>query len=322
MANPTLAIPQKKANDKKLIRFTILQKREIRWGVLFLSPWIVGFLIFTLIPMLASLGFSFTNYNPIHPELAQFVGFANYAKLFTDPFLQQAVGVTLRFALISIPFSLIIPLGLAVLVNSEHLFGKSVFRALFYLPSMIPIVINVMVWGGILTSESGWLNQFLKYALGIQGPNWFEDEFWVLPALTIMGLWGVGNAMVIMLAGLQNVPTELYDAAKVDGASGWQRFRSVTLPLISPIIFYNLVLSLIGSFQYFVQAYIIGNGRGEPNGATMFFNLYLYRTAFNFLDMGYGATLAWIMFLFVLLLTIILWKSQDRWVYYAGAEQK
>ena len=322
MTNSAVAMEQTNVKDKKQVRFSPLQRREIRWGLIFISPWVIGFLLFTLIPTLASLGFSFTNYNPIRPEETELVGFSNYARLFSDPFMRQAIGVTLRFTLISVPIGLIVPLGLALLVNSEHLFGKNFFRALFYLPSMIPVVVNVMVWGGILNSQSGWLNNTIKFLLGIEGPRWFEDEAYVVPALTIMGLWGVGNFMIIMLAGLQNVPTELYDASKVDGATWWQRFRNVTLPLISPIIFYTLVLSLIGSFQYFVQAFIIGNGRGEPNGATMFYNLYLYRTAFNVLDMGYGATLAWLMFAFVLLLTIVLFRTQDRWVFYAGGEQK
>jgi multiple sugar transport system permease protein len=321
MTNSAVAMDTK-VKDKKRVPLSPLQRREIRWGLLFISPWLIGFLLFALIPTLASLGFSFTNYNPIRPEETELVGFSNYARLFSDPFMRQAIGVTLRFTLISVPIGLIVPLGLALLVNSEHLFGKNFFRALFYLPSMIPVVVNVMVWGGILNSQSGWLNNTIKFLLGIEGPRWFEDEAYVVPALTIMGLWGVGNFMIIMLAGLQNVPTELYDASKVDGATWWQRFRNVTLPLISPIIFYTLVLSLIGSFQYFVQAFIIGNGRGEPNGATMFYNLYLYRTAFNFLDMGYGATLAWLMFAFVLLLTIVLFRTQDRWVFYAGGEQK
>lgn len=297
-----------------------IQKRETRWGLLFLSPWLLGFLIFTLLPTLASLAFSFTNYNPLHPDQISFAGFSNYARLFTDPFFRQAIGVTLRFVLISVPFAIIIPLGLALLVNSEHLLGKNIYRTLFFMPSMIPVVVNVMVWRGIMNSETGWLNRMLNFVFGIDGPNWFQDERWVLPALTLMGVWGVGNAMIIMLAGLQNVPTELYDASKVDGATGIQRFRHVTLPIISPIIFYQLVLALIGSFQYFTQAYIVSNGRGDPNGSTMFYNLYLYRTAFNFLDMGYGATLAWVMFVAVLLITIFLFRTQQRWVYYAGGE--
>jgi multiple sugar transport system permease protein len=294
--------------------------REIRWGLFFLSPWLAGFLIFTLVPMAASLVFSLTNYNPIQPEATRFVGLTNWGRLFTDPFMRQAWAVTLRFVVISVPLSILFPLGLAVLVNSEHLFAKNIYRTLFYMPSMIPIVVNVIIWGGIMNSETGWLNRAIEFVFHVQGPRWYQDETWVIPALTIMGFWGVGNTMLTMLAGLQNVPTELYDAAKVDGASGPQRFFNITLPMISPVIFYNLMLSVIGSFQYFVQAYIIGNGRGDPNGSTMFYNLYLYRIAFNFLDMGYGATLAWAMFVIVLLLTIILFRTQNRWVYYAGGE--
>ena len=294
------------------------QRREINWGLIFLSPWIVGFLIFTAIPMVVSLVMSFTNYNPIQADATRFVAFQNYGRIFDDPQVFNAVGVTLRFVLISVPLSIILPLGLALLVNAKQLLGKNVFRTLFYMPYMIPVVAGVMVWGGILNSDSGWLNRFLQWAFGVQGPQWLQDENWVLTALAIMGFWGVGNTMLIMLAGLQNVPTELYEAAKVDGATAPRMFLSITVPMISPIIFYNLPLSLIGTFQYFTQAYIISNGRGDPNGATMFYNLYLYKTAFAFLDMGYGATLAWMMFIVVLLLTVLLFKTQNRWVYYAG----
>ena len=295
-----------------------LDRREIRWGLIFLSPWIIGFLAFTLLPMVASLLFSFTNYNPINAQATRWVGIANYQRLFHDPQVLHATLVTLRFALISVPFSIILPLAAAVLVNSEYLLGKNVFRTLIYMPYMIPVVVGVMVWGGILNSDSGWLNVFIKWLLGVQGPRWFQDENWVLPALTIMGFWGIGNTMLIMLAGLQNVPSELYEAAKVDGAGPVRSFFNITVPMISPVIFYNLVLAFIGAFQYFTQAYIISNGRGDPNGATMFFNLYLYKTAFSFLDMGYGCTLAWVMFVVVLILTVILFVTSNRWVYYAG----
>lgn len=295
-----------------------LRRREINWGLLFLSPWIIGFIAFTALPMIASLVMSFTNYNPIQPEATQFLGLANYQRLVTDPQLLNAIGVTLRFALISVPLSILLPLGLALLVNSERLFGKNVFRTLFYMPYMIPVVAGVMVWGGILNSESGWLNRLIEALFGIQGPRWYQDENWVLPALSIMGFWGVGNTMLTLLAGLQNVPTELYEAAKVDGAGPVTSFFNITVPMISPVVFYNLVLAIIGAFQYFTQAYIISNGRGDPNGATMFYSLYLYKTAFGFLDMGYGATLAWIMFVVVLILTIVLFQTQNRWVYYGG----
>ncbi|MBL8056176.1 MAG: sugar ABC transporter permease [Anaerolineales bacterium] len=295
-----------------------LRRREINWGLLFLSPWIIGFIAFTALPMIASLVMSFTNYNPIQPGATRFLGLDNYQRLVTDPQLLNAIGVTLRFALISVPLSILLPLGLALLVNSERLFGKNVFRTLFYMPYMIPVVAGVMVWGGILNSESGWLNRLIEALFGIQGPRWYQDENWVLPALSIMGFWGVGNTMLTLLAGLQNVPTELYEAAKVDGAGPVTSFFNITVPMISPVVFYNLVLAIIGAFQYFTQAYIISNGRGDPNGATMFYSLYLYKTAFGFLDMGYGATLAWIMFVVVLILTIVLFQTQNRWVYYGG----
>ena len=302
---------------RKLSRFS---KQEITWGYIFLSPWIVGFLIFTLAPMLASLYFSFTNYNPIHAEDMQLIGLANYLRLFSDPMVSNSILVTLRFTLISVPLSIILPLGLAVMVNNPHLIGKNFFRSIFYMPYLIPVVVNVMVWGGVLNGNSGWVNYFLQQIFNIDGPRWFEDAMWVLPALTIMGFWGVGNTMLTMLSGLQNVPTELYEAAKVDGSGPWTTFVNITVPMISPIIFYNLVLAVIGAFQYFIQAYIISNGRGDPDGATMFYNLYLYKTAFGYLDMGYGCTLAWVMFIVVMVLTLALFLTQKKWVFYAGGD--
>ncbi len=296
-----------------------IAQSEARWGLIFLSPWILGFLIFTLLPMVASLVFSVTSFNPIHADQTQFVGLKNYGRLFTDPGIANAVSVTLKFALIAVPISLAVPLGLAVLVNSPRLFGQNVFRTLFYMPYMVPVVVGVMVWGGILNSDSGWLNRALGF-IGIQGPRWLQDVRWVGPAIAIMGIWGVGNTMLTMLAGLQNVPTELYEAAKVDGASPLHSFFNITVPMITPVLFYNLVLALIGAFQQFTAGYIIGNGRGDPNGATMFYNLYLYKTSFSFMDMGYGATLAWAMFVVVLIITIILFQTQNRWVYYGGGE--
>lgn len=297
-----------------------LMRRQVTWGVFFLSPWLIGFIIFTLLPMIASLFFSLTKYDILTPTEMTFIGLDNYKRLFTDPVFLGSLSVTFRFAIISVPFAIAFPLGLALLVNSENLFGKTFYRTMFYMPSMIPVVVSTMVWGGMFNSDSGWFNNIIDYFFHVQGPRWYQDENWVLPALTIMGFWGVGGAMLTMLAGLQNVPTELYDASKVDGANAFERFINVTLPMISPILFYNLMLAVIGSFQYFAQAYIISNGRGDPNGATMFYNLYLYRTAFSFRDMGYGATLAWVMFFIVLILTIILFQTQKRWVYYAGGD--
>jgi multiple sugar transport system permease protein len=298
---------------------TALEKREIKWGLFFISPWLIGFALFTLFPMVASLVFSVTQFDLLHPREFKFIGLDNYVRLFSDPQVAQSMLITLKFALFAVPIGIFVPLGLALLVNAKYLFGKNVFRVMFYMPQMISAVAVAVVFRAVLNSESGWLNMLLK-TIGIEGPRWFEDEAWVIPALALMTIWSVGTTMIVMLAGLQNVPTELYEAARVDGASPARSFVNITIPMMSPVIFYNLVLAIIGSFQVFIAPYIIGNGNGDPNGATLVFNLYLYKTAFGYLDMSYGATLAWLMFVICLVLTVILFRTQRRWVYYAGGE--
>ncbi|MGH2394032.1 MAG: carbohydrate ABC transporter permease, partial [Candidatus Limnocylindria bacterium] len=196
--------------------------------------------------------------------------------------------------------------------------GRNVFRTLFYMPMQIPIVASTVVWIGVLNASNGWLNYALE-AVGLPGPNWLNSAIWVGPALALMGLWGIGNMMLIFLAGLQSVPTELYDAAKVDGAGAWDTFRRVTLPLISPVLFYNLIIVLIATFQYFTQAYVISNGRGDPDRATLFFNLNLYREAFTFFNMGYASALAWLLFVIVLGLTFLLFRTAGAWVHEGGS---
>ncbi len=306
------ASPPKKA-------LTAARRREIKWGLAFLSPWIMGFVLFTAFPLIASLVFSVTEFNLLHPDEFKFVGLSNYARLLSDPQVGQSLLITFKFALIAVPIAVFVPLGLALLVNSKNLFGKNFFRAMFFMPTMISAVAAVVVFQAVFNSDSGWINQLLR-SIGIDGPRWFQDENWVMPALALMTIWSVGNTMITMLAGLQNVPTELYEAAKVDGAGTARTFFNITLPMVSPVIFYNLVLAIIGSFQVFIAPFIIGNGRGDPNGSTMVFNLYLYKTAWSFQDMGYGATLAWLMFVICLALTVILFRTQRRWVYYATGE--
>lgn len=295
------------------------EKREIKWGLIFISPWLIGFSIFTVFPMIASLVFSVTQFNLLQPQDFHFIGLANYQRLLTDPQVWDSLLITLRFALFSVPLAIFLPMGLALLVNAKYLFGKNVFRAMFFMPTMISAVAIVVIFGGVLNSESGWVNRLLA-AVGIEGPQWFQDVAWVVPALAIMTIWTIGNTMIVMLAGIQNVPTELYEAARVDGANPWISFRNITMPMISPVIFYNLILAVVGSLQYFVGAFIVGNGRGDPNGATMFYNMYLYKEAFAFLDMGYAATLAWVLFFIGLGLTLALFRLQRRFVYYATGD--
>jgi len=294
-----------------------MRRREALTGLAFVSPFIVGFVLFSALPMIASFLLSLTDFDPRNPDEITFVGLDNYVQMLQDPTLREAIWVTLRFGFITVPLSMTFALGIAILVNNKLLRGRSGFRTLFYLPMQIPIVASTLVWVGVLHATTGWLNLGLG-AVGIQGPNWLESPTAVGPALALMGLWGIGNMMLIFLAGLQGVPTELYDASKVDGAGAWARFRHVTLPMISPVLFYNLIIALIATFQYFTQAYVVSNGRGDPDQATLFFNLYLYRQAFGFFHMGYASALAWLLFVIVLGLTILLFKTAGSWVYQGG----
>jgi multiple sugar transport system permease protein len=305
-----------------------LARHEMRAGLTFLSPWIIGFLAFTFLPIIASLLFSFMDLrvtdNILNPN---WVGFANWQQLMRDPQIWAGEGgtrgslwITVRFGIIALPVGILLPLGLALLMNSEYLRGRMVFRSLFYMPYIIPFVAAIFLWGGMLNPETGWINRALM-SMGIPRgsvPNWANDINWVYPTYVIMGIWGIGNAMLIMLAGIQNVPTELYDAAKVDGANIFQSFRNVTFPMISPVIFYNLVLSVVGLFQYFLVPLVLNSGTGRPGGATMFYNVYLYRTFFTFQNMSYGSAMAWLLFIFILLTTLILFGTARYWVYYAG----
>ena len=303
-------------------------RREYRTGMLFLSPWIIGFLAFTLIPMLATLFFSFLNLKITDGIFSKpdFAGFANYIQLFKDPQVWStsttpgSLWVTIKFGLIALPIGIFVPLGIALLMNSPHLKGQNTFRTLFYMPFIVPFVAAIFLWGGMLNPESGWINRALM-SFGVPKANvpaWANDIHWVYPTYVIYGIWGIGNAMLIMLAGLQSVPTELYDAAKVDGATGWKAFWNITFPMISPVIFYNVVLSVVGLFQYFLVPLVVNQGTGRPGGTTYFYNLYLYKTFFVFQNMAYGATLAWFLFVVILLVTIGLFGTAKYWVYYAG----
>ncbi len=295
-----------------------LMRQQRIWGWIFMSPWLIGFMLFTAAPIVVSFIFTFTEFNLSQPDSMKFVGLKNWQTLFSDPYAINALGVTFKFALMAVPFSLVIPLGMAMLLNSKWLVGKRIWRTLFYMPYMVPLVSAIFIWQAFFNAQTGWLNRILE-ALGVANPpNWLDNETWILPAFMLLGVWGVGNAMLTMLATMQGVPTELYEAADVDGAGPWTKFYKITIPMISPVIFYNLVLTVIGLMQYFVVPYIVTAGTGRPNNSAYFFNMHLYKTAFTFFDMGYGATQAWLIFLIALVLTLGLFGTARRWVYYAG----
>jgi ABC-type sugar transport system permease subunit len=294
--------------------------REALWGYIFIGPWVVGLLIFTAGPMIASLVMSLTNFDMVHPDSVKFIGLDNYVRMASDPTIATSLVSTLKFAAITIPLTMAASLAFALLLNHPSLPAKGPLRALVYMPMMIPLVASTLVWMGFLNTDTGWLNGILR-SLGLPAPDWINSEAWIYPALSIIGLWGIGNFMLINIAGLQSVPTELYDAAKIDGAGRWQSFRRITIPLMSPVLLYNLVIVMIGTFQYFTQAYTLTNGKGDPNNATLFVNLVLYREGFVFNHMGYAAAIAWLLFVIVLALTLALfWFSRTR-VYYAGGSE-
>ncbi|MGB9738681.1 MAG: sugar ABC transporter permease [Chloroflexus aggregans] len=314
----------KQAQRRTLSR---LEKKEITWGLFFISPWIVGFLLFYFLPMVASFGFSLYDFNPAVPDQARFIGFANWQRaLFQDQEVWLSLRRTLHFAAISLPISLLFALFLAILLNSEHVLGKSVYRTLFYMPTMIPLVATVLIWNGVLNEQSGWINVIIERLTGIkatgtQGLRWLADPKLVYYAYTMFGLWGVGNAMIIFLASLQGVPTELYEAAQIDGANWFHRLIFITIPLITPVIFYQLVLGVIGSLQYFLAPFVLNGGTGFPEGMTRFFMVYFYKQSFSFFSMGYGATLAWLMLIIAMIITIVLFGTSRFWVFYAGEER-
>ena len=320
MASPSTPLDLASASASPRVRKagpTTLARSQERWGFVFISPWIVGFLAFTLIPIVATLVLSFTNYNPVTPDKTVFVGAANYTTMPKDAKFLASMMVTIRYAILAIPVSFAVGLGLAALVNSKHLVGRDFFRTMFYMPAMIPVVASGMIWAGVMNTQSGWINLMLE-TVGIKGPDWLNDLNWIYPALVLIGLWGLGNLMLTLLAGMQGVPNELYEAARMDGANGVDQFINITLPMISPVIFYNLTLMLIGAFKYFDLAYVLKNGTGNPADSTLFYNLNLYKNAFTYNLMGYASALAWVLFLIVLGLTLLMFASSGRWVYYAG----
>lgn len=285
--------------------------REARWGWLFISPWILGFLAFTLGPMLTSLFLSFHVYD-LHQM--EFVGAENYRRLLTvDPIFKKSLGVTVKYAIFAVPLGLAASLGIAVLLN-QKIRGQQVFRTFFYLPSLVPSVATAIIWQWVFNTEHGALNQFLGW-FGVSQIAWLQNEKVTLPAFVIMSLWGAGGArMIIFLAGLQAVEESLLEAATLDGASPWRRFRSVTLPLLSPVLFFNLIMGVIGAFQVFDTAYVMTGG--GPNNASRFYALYLFQTAFEQLKLGKASAMAWVLFFILLVVTAVQFYGSRRWVYY------
>lgn len=294
------------------------------WGYVFISPWIIGFFAFTLIPFLASFVLSTFEFTLANPDDAHYIGFENWSRLLVgDDQVWQSLGITFLFAAITLPINFFAALFLAILLNTKGLIGRDLFRTLFYAPTMVPVIAAALIWNGVLNPQTGWLNRIIEAvtpisAVGPTGLRWLYEPELVYFAFSFMGLWGIGNTILITLAGLQGVPTDLYDAAEVDGAGWWRRLWNVTMPMISPVLFYNLVLGVIGLLQYFLVPFVLTSSQAYLRGWTRFYMVYFYEQSFQFQNLGYGSALAWFMFIIALGLTLLLFGTSRRWVYYSG----
>lgn len=295
------------------------KRQEGLVGYIFILPWIIGFLIFTAGPLLFSLGASFTNYN-ITSQM-DFIGFRNYEKLLVDDQLfWTSLYNTLYYVAFSVPLTTIGAILLSVLLNQD-VPGLRFFRTIYYLPAVLSGVGVYLLWMQLLDPGTGLINMMLGW-VGIDGPNWLFDPEWTKPSLILMKLWSVGGGMLLYLASLQGVSKSLYEAAEMDGAGIWQQFRFITIPMITPVIFFDVVTSLIGGFQIFQEAYVMTNGGGGPVNSLLFYNYYMWNKAFKVFDMGYAMAMSWILFLIVFVITMINLKLAPRWVHYEGEERK
>jgi len=288
------------------------ETQRLAKGLAFISPWLIGFAAFTFLPIVLSFYYSLCDFSILKPPA--YIGAENYTDLLKDPVFWKSLKNTFYYAAMAIPAGLCVSIGLAMLLNVK-MPGQAIFRTVIFLPSLVPVVAAAMLWMWLFNARYGLFNVLLA-KVGIEGPGWLSDERWAMPSLALMSLWGVGHAVVIYLAGLQDVPKELYEAAEIDGAGIWRRIWHVTLPMLSPVIFFNLVMSIIGVLQVFDMPFIMTGG--GPARATLFIAMYLRDNAFSYLKMGYASAMAWIMLLIVLVLTGLAFWSSRRWVHYQG----
>lgn len=277
-------------------------------GFFFIAPWVIGFVIFTIIPLIQALYLGFTDSNSI--TTPKFVGWNNYVALFHDGNFLSSLSLTVRYAIFAVPLGIISSLTLAALLNCK-IRGVYLFRTILYLPAVVSGVSISLLWRWILDKDMGLLNMILG-KIGIQGPGWLSDPNWVLPSYILIALWGAGGGILTYLAGLQDVPRSLYEAAEIDGAGWFGKFVKITVPMLTPVIFYNLIMGIVGAFRKFSDAYIIGGAGNQGR----FYMVYLYQNAFSYFKMGYATAMAWILFVIILALSLVVFKSSNLWVFY------
>ena len=295
------------------------ERQSLRTGLLFALPWFIGLSVFTLYPVGASLFYSFCDYSVLQSPI--WTGSENYQRMLHDVVFWKSLRNTAFYAALSLPLGMLTSLALALLLNTG-VRGMSAFRTIFYLPSIVPVVAGAMLWLWIFNGQYGLLNWALSPVcrlVGVAPPAWLADPHWAKPALVLMSLWGAGNSMIIYLAGLQDVPTELYESAELDGAGWWRRLWHITLPVISPVIYFNMIMGIIGALQTFATVFVMtGGAEGNPARSTLFYALYLFSTAFYDLRMGYASAMAWVLFLLIVTLTVLATKLSEKRVHYAG----
>jgi len=308
------------AHSKLNTNMAGIRKRErkaLLTGLLFTSPWILGFLIFQAYPILMSMYYSLTEYNLFSPP--EWVGLKNYAKLFVDEKFYLSLYNTIFIVVFGLIPHLIFALTMALLLNT-NVKGQALYRTIYFLPTLVPAVAGSLLWMWLLNAQYGVINQILGY-LGLYQPNWLVDADWTKPAIVLMGFWGTGTTTVMYLAALQDVPKVYYEAASIDGANLWRKFWHITMPAISPVTLFLLIMGLIDGFQYFTQGFIFAEASqsiGGPENSLLFYAIYLYQVAFSFLNMGHASAMAWMLFVFVLALTLLIFKTSAKWVYYGG----
>lgn len=299
------------------VRRSARARKEAAWFYVMISPWLIGFLVFLAGPLLASLYFSFTDYDLLTPP--RWIGLGNYRHMFgTDRLFWKVVGNTVFYTAIAVPATTIVSIGLAALLH-RSVPGIRVFRTIVYLPSLVPLVASAMLFTWVLAPDTGLLNRALRL-VGIHGPAWLLDSAWVKPALILMSLWSVGTSVILLLAGMQGIPAEFGEAARIDGANSWQQFRRITLPMLSPVILFNVIMGMIGSFQIFSQVYILT--KGGPDNASEMLVPYLFDQGFRFNKMGYASALSWVLFAIIMAFTALIFRTSSGWVFYESEVRK
>ena len=293
-------------------RMSKRERREAIEGYLFILPWFFGFLVFTAGPMLASLALSFTKWGLIDKPV--YIGFDNYVKMVNDPLIWHSLGVTLRYTLLTVPLQIVLALCIALILIRPFR-GVYGFRGIFYLPNILGGVVTALLWMWVFNPDYGIANYLLSL-VGIQGPPWLADPDWALPAIVIMSVWNLGAAIVLFIAGLQSIPQHLYEAAELDGAGAFAKFRYVTLPMLSSTLLFILITTMIASFQVFDIAFVASSGDGGPLRSTLVYLLYFYQNGFKYFNMGYASAMIWLFMSIILLLTLLIFRSSSMWVFY------